>query len=142
MPPTQTYRARLRYISDYDDGRHHFIVAIECRVESLSFRTLLDTASQWCVLPPETAQTLGFDMGLSPVETPVQLSARFGTLAGRLERIPLHFSGAEGDEIEVEATWFISADWPGPAVIGWKGCLERIRFALDPSDDSFYFGNL
>ncbi|MBI4531612.1 MAG: hypothetical protein HY709_08815, partial [Candidatus Latescibacteria bacterium] len=46
----------------------------------------------------------------------------------------------EGENVEVEATWFISPDWPGPIVIGWKGCLERLRFAVDPSEDTFYFG--
>ena len=54
----------------------------------------------------------------------------------------VEFLATEGDNVVVEATWFISEDWPGPAVIGWKGCLERFRFALDPSDDSFYFGSL
>jgi hypothetical protein len=42
----------------------------------------------------------------------------------------------------IEATWFISPDWPGPLVLGWKGCLERLRFALDPTPEEewFYFG--
>jgi hypothetical protein len=31
--------------------------------------------------------------------------------------------------------------WPGlPAVLGLEGCLERIRFALDTSDETLYFG--
>jgi hypothetical protein len=44
--------------------------------------------------------------------------------------------------LETEATFFVSPDWPGPMVIGWKGCLEWIRFALDPGEDAIYFGEL
>ena len=44
--------------------------------------------------------------------------------------------------MRVAGTWFVSEDWPGPNVLGWKGCLERMRFALDPSDESFYFAEL
>jgi hypothetical protein len=27
-------------------------------------------------------------------------------------------------------------------VLGWKGCLERIRWAIDPAEEIFYFGSL
>jgi hypothetical protein len=33
-------------------------------------------------------------------------------------------------------------EWPGPMVLGWKGCLERIRFGFDPNVESFYFADL
>jgi hypothetical protein len=70
------------------------------------------------------------------------LQSRFGTIRGEWIRVPLILLASEGDELPVEATWFVSADWPGPLVIGWKGCLERLRFALDPGHESFYFGDL
>ena len=57
---------------------------------------------------------------------------RFGLLAGELIRLPVRFLADEGEPAEVEATWFLSPEWPGPIVIGWKGCLERMRFAFDP----------
>ena len=59
-----------------------------------------------------------------------------------MERIPVRFAAEEGNSLEVEATWFLSEDWIGPPVIGWKGCLERIRFALDPAEEPFYFADL
>jgi hypothetical protein len=33
-------------------------------------------------------------------------------------------------------------NWFGPIVIGWSGCLEGFRFALDPTPghEHFYFG--
>jgi Aspartyl protease len=139
-PAAQQYEGKSRYFADYDDGRDRYLVAVDCRLGETTFPALFDTGSQWCVLPPRTAQALGYDLA-APQQT-VPLSTRFGTFHGRLERIALSFPVEEGVTVEVDATWFISPDWPGPAVIGWKGCLERIRFALDPSDDNFYFGDL
>jgi hypothetical protein len=100
------------------------------------YDALLDTASQWCILPPDVALQLGYvptDQG----ET--RLHTRFGVLTGELIRLPIFFLADEGEPAEVEATWFLSPDWPGPIVVGWKGCLERIRFAFDPREDTLYF---
>lgn len=56
--------------------------------------------------------------------------------------MPSPFLRVKGKSMTVEATCFVSAAWPGPLVIGWKGCLERMRFALDPDDEFFYFAGL
>jgi hypothetical protein len=97
---------------------------------------LLDTASQWCVLPPDVALDLGYDLD---AEGTVRFHSRFGLLSGELLRIPVRFLTDEGKPADIEATWFLSPDWPGPLVIGWKGCLERMRFACDPRENDFYF---
>ncbi len=70
------------------------------------------------------------------------LQTRFGRFSGQLSRFPLFLVANEGETAEVDATWFVSPDWPGPMVIGWKGCLERVRFGFDPGDDSFYLAEL
>jgi hypothetical protein len=59
-----------------------------------------------------------------------------------MEIIPVEFEADEGSPLNVEATWFVADGWPGPVVIGWKGCLERLRLALDPDQDTFYFAAL
>jgi hypothetical protein len=46
----------------------------------------------------------------------------------------------EGDSIEIEATVFVSREWPSGNFIGYAGLLERIRFAIDPASNSFFFG--
>jgi hypothetical protein len=89
------------------------------------------------VLPSYIAEALGYDPTPDPAVG--HLDTRFGKLPGRLEHIPVIFEADEGDNLEIEATWFIAEGWPGPVVIGWKGCLERMRLALDPSQDAFYF---
>lgn len=54
-------------------------------------------------------------------------------------RTSVTFSPDEGKTVRVEATWFLSSEWDGPVVIGWKGCLDRIRWGFDSDDDWFYF---
>jgi hypothetical protein len=51
----------------------------------------------------------------------------------------LTFDASEGRPLTIQATCFVSADWPGPMVIGWKGCLERIHFGFDTTLELFYF---
>jgi hypothetical protein len=99
---------------------------------------LLDTASEWCVLPPGLATELADD--LEVIVAPTHLHTRFGLITGSLGRLTVRFPAADGEPLAVDATCFTSESWPGPMVIGWKGCLERMRFGLDPSEEAFYFG--
>ena len=54
----------------------------------------------------------------------------------------------EGSGLELEVTAFVprhrvSLDQDQPlAIMGLWRCLEKIRFAVDPSSDTFYFGTL
>jgi hypothetical protein len=137
----QTYSGRSAYLTDVEEVSGNLLLAVRCVVgigteEDVA---LLDTASQWCILPPSVALELGYDV---ETEGNVLLHTRFGLLSGELPRVPIAFVAEEGERTEVDATWFLSPDWPGPIVIGWKGCLERMRFAIDPSDDDFYFAEL
>ena len=51
----------------------------------------------------------------------------------------LTFAASEGQPLTIQATCFVSTEWPGPMVIGWKGCLERMRFGFDTTAELFYF---
>lgn len=138
----QTFIGKTAYYPDYQEGPHLLVVSILCYVEETPgpFRALLDTGSQWCILPSHAAEDLGIDVDPDPFLQP--LLTRFGPIQGRLERVRLTLAADEGVSLEFEATCFVSEDWPGPMVIGWKGGLERFRFALDPGHDLFYFGPL
>jgi hypothetical protein len=136
----QTYAGRARYYPDHWYDQHLLLVAAGCFVGDRAINAMIDTGSQWCLLPGELATDLGYEADAEESDT--RLHSRFGTITGRLVRIPLCFRAEEGQQVTMEATWFISADWPGPPVLGWKGCLERIRFALDPGEESFYFAEL
>jgi hypothetical protein len=138
----QRYSGRAHYLPDHRSGPHRLILAVGCLVEDLeaTYHALLDTGGYWCVLPPSLAAELRFET--TPGAEDVLLHTRFGLLSGRLVIVAIEFLADEGERLRIEATGFVSEDWPGPFVIGWKGCLERMRFGLDPSDDSFCFGGL
>jgi hypothetical protein len=136
------YQGGCRYRDDARVGLHRLVVALTCRIGGLMnpHDALLDTGSHWCVLPPATAEELGCE----PLDEdpPVRLLTRFGGYDGWLDRIALEIPAAIGEPISIQATWFVSHDWPGPLVLGWKGCLERLRWAIDPEEQAFYFGRL
>lgn len=63
-----------------------------------------------------------------------------GRIQGELYRYPLVLISIAGEDLDVDATVFVSSEWNGPSVFGYTGMLERIRFALDPETNLFYFG--
>jgi len=117
------------------------LVAVLCRVGDRpeEYAALLDTASHWCLLPPAVARLLGCDLD---AVSDTHLLTRFGRLTGNLLRFRTFLVASEGESVEIEATWFVCTDWPGPMVLGWRGCLERIRFGFDPGEEIFYFAEL
>ncbi|MGV3720836.1 MAG: hypothetical protein ACO1SX_07990 [Actinomycetota bacterium] len=141
MNTQPVFTGRSGYLSDASMGPHRLLVAVPCRIADAMTPVfaLLDTASEWCVLPGDLAEELETDWEASPR---IRLHSRFGLIPGALVRTSLSFPAEEGQETQVDATWFVSAEWPGPAVLGWKGALERIRFAIDPADETFYFAEL
>lgn len=69
-------------------------------------------------------------------------------VGGFLYRLTVEFTAEIGESLQTEVTAFVSdIDWQEswgnlPAFIGLSGCLERMRFAVDPGSDTFYFGSL
>ncbi len=65
---------------------------------------------------------------------------------GRLYRLPLTLLATQGADTTIEATAFVpepaeAEHWGDlPCLLGLYGCLERVRFAVDPSTEQFYFG--
>jgi hypothetical protein len=139
---TQTYRGRSRYRTYYQYGPHRLVIAVECRIEGIANHlvALLDTGAEWSLLPTEVAEELGYG---PEYDEPVEVyGVRGGTLTGRRVKLLTSFPAAEGDELTINASWFIPDNWVGPVVIGWSGCLEGFRCALDPTpaNEYFYFG--
>lgn len=66
---------------------------------------------------------------------------------GRLVTVRVSLQAAVGDSADVDATAFVPELSPGeiwslPNFIGMEGFLNRIRFAVDPEENAFYFGQL
>ena len=102
---------------------------------------MVDTAAPWCIFEPTVGDFIreSFDQ----VSETVRLSTRLGTFLGNLYRGPLFVPALEGEPLDVEATVFVSSDWPpGRNFLGYEGLLQRIRFAVDPEANLFYFGRV
>jgi len=98
----------------------------------------VDTGAAWSIVGPSIAGSVGL---LGGQGQEVSLSTRLGKLNGRLERTTLILVADHGSDLEVEATIFASEQIPdGWNFLGYNGMLDRIRFALDPSANTFYFG--
>jgi len=99
----QTYSGRAQYRSNVYGPTGELLVAVECRVGARTAEVvaLVDTASQWCILPPALALALGYT---SDPEGDTRLHTRFGLLSGELIRLPVVFAADEGQPAEVEAT--------------------------------------
>jgi hypothetical protein len=118
-------------------GRRRF-VSKSCRATG-RLQSILDTGADWSVFNTEIAE----DLGLFGIEgEPIALSTRFGTIAGYLVPAPVTLIADDGDSLRIDATVFISTDWPRKAgtFLGYSGLTERIRFAVDPQKNDLFFG--
>jgi hypothetical protein len=106
----QEYTGRLLYLTDFDAGVFHLLVARPCLVEGVVDRVyaLVDTAAEWCVLPPNLCAELGIEVIAGQGET--FPATRFGVMQGRLERVSGTLDAIEGDLLTLQATCYVSAD--------------------------------
>jgi len=116
-------------------------IFVKIEPHSLGLRILaqLDTGATWSILNTEVARELSL---LNGEGQPVKISTRLGDFRGRLERTQIDIIADDGATLNIQATVFVSPDWPGDSFIGYGGLLERVQFAVDPSDNSFYFGSM
>jgi hypothetical protein len=128
------------YFPDYaaDDS---LLIAIRCRfgAESEEQMALLDTAAPWSICKKEVADIIGISKEADGLMDE-SLSTRYGKIRGFLARCEMALITEFGQQLNANGTCFISDEWLGPNVIGWKGCLERIRFAIDPSVNIIFYG--
>ena len=103
-----------------------------------SIQTLakLDTGTPWVILNSQLNKTLGFTSGSSDIV----LHTPTGRMSGSLEKYPIILRAPKGKSLEIEATLYICDNWNKGNYIGYTGLLDKIRFAIDPSCNFFYFG--
>ncbi|MGH9843688.1 MAG: hypothetical protein ACREEM_33550 [Blastocatellia bacterium] len=110
-------------------------------VEGEFTSAVVDTAAPFLVCSTELAVTIGFDP--SYALGPHILNIRGYRVRGSLHRVELALLATTGIDLPVDVTAFVPyPDEPSdfPSFLGFWGCLERIRFAVDPSTSMFYFG--
>lgn len=75
----------------------------------------------------------------APDDLRITIHSRLGRLQGALVRLPFRFGG-EPQKEPIDRCWCVCLDWPGPVVLVCRGCLEHLRFGLDPPENAFYYG--
>lgn len=130
----------FRPATDTDSSKR---IIIEVEIQGRRTHAMLDTGGPYIVCNPSMAQWLGLDPAAAL--EPKNLLIRGMKIRGWLHRLDLTLRAEEGYELIIDATAFVPSveeeQWPGlPNIIGLEGCLERVRFAFDTSDETFYFG--
>jgi len=118
-------------------------IVVRCYIPRyFEFHAIIDTAAPWSILQFDLACRLGLPTGGGEAKT---LRSWRGTYDGVLERIQIEITANEGNSLITESTFFVAEGWTGanhPNFLGWNGILERLRFAVDPGNNHFYFGAL
>lgn len=116
---------------------------IEVAVEGVPTNAVVDTGGAYLILDPEFAARLG--LGWRSAMHPDRLMIRGLACWGTVHRVPVTLAATVGEPLTFEATAFVpelddGEIWPLPSYLGWQGCLDRIRFAVDPMEEVVYFG--
>ena len=132
--------ARAQYL-DHDPGSSESTQKIILKITADPLGGVvfaqLDTGAAWSILDAEVAEALSL---LGGSGAPARISTRYGPVEGRLERTSLEILADQGDSLVINATVWVSPDWRSGNFLGYGGLLERIRFAVDPSENAVYFG--
>jgi len=120
-------------------------IIVEVLIEGIQAQAILDTGGAYLVCDPQIADVLNLDPA-DALETD-KLNIRGVAVSGSIHRVLLTLLAREGQSIQLEVTAFVPhtppyLQWDLPSFMGLSGCLERLRFAVDPATDTFYFGTL
>lgn len=121
-------------------------IMLHVEIEGVLIQGIVDTGSPYVVCPPHLSDIIGFDPADAIESIPYRV--RGNLMWGSLYRVDVLFLADQGDDVRVDATVFVpDAEWQDawgefPGFIGLTGCLERLRFAVDPENNRFYFGAL
>ena len=102
-----------------------------------SLYALIDTGTPYCVFNTVVIENLGlsFDEGEKIV-----LQTAYGPFEGTVQRVMIRLIAEHGESLNIDASVFVAADWHLGNFLGYTGFLERLRFAVDPGTNTFYFG--
>jgi len=129
-------------------GNHRYFIGVRCQLGSQLNEEIaqLDTAAEWSVIGPDVAEELEDDLGDELGH--IQMRTSRGLIVGPLRRLRIALLADEGmgNNVDVEATVLVAADWAGPVMLGFKGFLERLRIGIDPGasavdEPRVYFGS-
>ncbi len=121
-------------------------IILTVRINDFETQAFVDTGGMM-IISPEIATHLGLD--LTDADPAPNFLWRRDTLSGVYTRVALTLLADIGYSLDIETMAFVpkltpNQAWPEdfPCILGMWGCLERLRFAVDPTDETFYFGEL
>ncbi|HEX8906688.1 MAG TPA: hypothetical protein VF771_17690 [Longimicrobiaceae bacterium] len=125
------------------EGERLSRMLIEIQLAGVSSPAVLDTGGAYLVIDPGVGHRLGLTVDAALGHDRIVI--RGFTVEGTIHRVPVTLSAHTGEPLTFEATAFwpdipMGAQWTLPTYLGWQGCLERIRFAVDPGEELIYFG--
>ena len=145
----------------YDDGRPFAQGACRCTigpvsgsgsssriilrvlVEGIADKAVVDTGGVYLVCSQEISESLRSSLRDGLV--PAAVSIRGRSITGMLHRLKLSLLAGkgQGESLDLDVTALLPDAESGynlPTMLGLTGCLERVRFAVDPVIDTFHFG--
>lgn len=112
--------------------------------KTIQTQAVLDTGAPYAILDPTIAEVVGFTP--EQAQERERMLIRGMRLEGSLTRLSITLQATQGDDLNIETTAFIPDSleaWGGfPSFLGMAGFIERLRFAIDPNEDKFYYGPL
>ena len=136
-----------RYFDHYpDDKEVRIVLNIYIANYSKPVSAIVDTGTPWCILTPLIFEKIAHCAEpIYALETP--LNIRGFRYTGCLYQLPMRLEALIGEPLDIVATVFVPSlsfneEWHYPNFIGLDGFLNRIRFAVDPANNLFYFGEL
>lgn len=120
-------------------------IFVPIQIDNLPTEAMIDTGGIYLICNPEIARRLELDPKDRLENEEVWI--RGERVRGTLHRCFLTLLAEKGCNVQLEATVFAPQSesqmlWDLPPIMGFQGCLERMRFAVDPTPgrETFYFG--
>jgi hypothetical protein len=112
-------------------------IVLSVLVEETEIATLLDTGATQCVLEWDVGEPL---LSQSEDAVPVERALGGGVHRGFAFPVAITFPADEGDPVSIGSIAWTAETFHGPNLVGYGGLLEKMRFALEPAENRFYFG--
>lgn len=111
-------------------------------IDGVPAQAVVDTGGVYCILHPAVALNIGFDPSSAIGNKEITIHGL--PYKGSLFRSLLEIFAEQGESLEQQVTVFVPDATPEewgwlPTYLGLTGCLEYLRFAVDPIQNQFYF---